>query len=291
MYLKLESANSKVSKFLLESGYTYIQLLTSTLLPSPTADINKYFTPQDAIDIEVDLATISSGLSNGKTIDEAKFNIDHVIKHSFFTAYIDTTLLRLARSRLLPLIHGTASNFIDYSDYEPEKFLETIDEAIRVSEMPEATFTIIHLLKPHNPVVFNEKGEHINPIPWPTAEEFGAQMRYINSRFLYLIDSILASSENPPVILFQADHSSVLGNAPKGHRFTYFDVYAAYYLPPPHTVDFPRPYTTVNTFPLILNEVFNSRYELQANRLFELPREYKAPFAQVDVTKEFLNNS
>lgn len=291
MYLKLESANSKVSKFLLESGYTYIQLLTSTLLPSPTADINKYFTPQGAIDIEVDLATISSGLSNGKTIDEAKFNIDHVIKHSFFTAYIDTTLLRLARSRLLPLIHGTASNFIDYSDYEPEKFLETIDEAIRVSEMPEATFTIIHLLKPHNPVVFNEKGEHINPIPWPTAEEFGAQMRYINSRFLYLIDSILASSENPPVILFQADHSSVLGNAPKGHRFTYFDVYAAYYLPPPHTVDFPRPYTTVNTFPLILNEVFNSRYELQANRLFELPREYKAPFAQVDVTKEFLNNS
>lgn len=289
MYLKLESANSRVSKFLLESGYTYIQFLTNTLLPSPTADIKRYFTPQGAIDIEVDLAAISGGLLNGKTIDETKLNIDRVIKHSFFTAYIDTTVLRLARSRLLSVIHG--EQLIGYNDMGPEKFLETIDEAIRVSEMPEATFTIVHLLKPHNPVVFNEKGEQIGWIPWPTAEEFGAQMKYINSRFLYLIDAILASSVNPPVILFQADHSSALGNMPPGSRLTYFDVYAAYYLPTPLAINFPKPYTTVNAFPLILNEVFNAGYELQSNRLFELTQGHMVPFGQADVTEEFLNNS
>ena len=288
MYLRLETANSKVSKSLLDSGYTYIQLLTNTLLPSPTADIIKYFTPQGTIDIELDFAAISSGLLSRETIDGRKFFIERAIKHSFFTAYIDTTLLRLARSRLLTLIHR--EQVIGYSDKEPEKFLETIDEAIKVSEMPEATFTIIHLLKPHQPVVFNEKGEHIRWIPRPTTEEFGAQMRYINSRFLYLIDSILASSEYPPVILFQADHSSLLGTAPLDHRMTYFDVFAAYYLPPPHSVDFPRPFTTINAFPLILNEVFNSDYELQANRLFELTQRYEAPFAQVDVTDELLND-
>ena len=289
MYLKLETANSKVSRFLLESGYTYIQLLTNTLLPSPTADIKKYFTSQGPIDIEIEFAAISDGLWNSKTIDGGNISIDRVTKHSFFAAYMDTTLLRLARSRLLPLIHH--QQLIGYSDKNPEKFAETIDEAIRVSEMPEATFTIIHLLKPHQPVVFNENGEHISWIPSPTTEEFGAQMKYINTRFLYLIDSILASSEYPPLILFQADHGSLLGNAPGDRRITYYDVYAAYYLPPPHTVDFPRPYTTVNAFPLILNEVFDSEYELEANRMFETLQRYDAPFDQADVTEEFLNNS
>ena len=288
VYLKLETANSKVSRFLLESGYTYIQLLTNSLLPSPTADIKKYFTSQGPIDIEIEFSAISDGAWNSKTIDGGDISIDRVIKNSFFAAYMDTTLLRLARSRLLPLIHHNQP--IGYSDKNPEKFAETIDEAIRVSQMPEATFTIIHLLKPHQPVVFNEKGDHINWIPSPTTEEFGAQMKYINTRFLYLIDSILASSENPPLILFQADHGSLLGTAPAG-RITYYDVYAAYYLPPPHAVDFPRPYTTVNAFPLILNEVFDTEYELEANRMFETLQRYGAPFDQADVTEEFLNNS
>ena len=285
-YLRLEAANSKVSEFLLEMGYTYIQLLTNTILPSPRADVRKYFTPKGPIDVEIDFTAISSGLLGAKHVGGARFFIDRLIKHSFFAGYIDTTLLRLARSRLLPLLH--AEQLIGFSDKEPEKFLETIDEAIKISEMPEATFTIIHLLKPHQPVVFNEKGEHIDWIVTPTAEQFGAQMRFINSRFLYLIDSILAASENSPVIIFQADHSSIMGDAPKPYRMTYFDVFAAYYLPPPHAVDFPRPFTTVNAFPLILNEVFGSDFELQADRLFELLQRYEAPFAQADVTEEFL---
>ena len=290
MYLKSESATSAVSNHLGDLGYTYIQLLTSTLLPSPTADVIKYFTLQGVLDIEVDdFAAHIGELLDGKTNDGATVSMTRVIKHSFFAAYIDTTLFRLARSRLLPAIHREQP--ISYSDKSPEKFLEQIEEAIRISQMPEATFAIIHLWKPHQPVVFNEKGEHISWIPWPTNEEFGAQMNYINSRLLYLIDSILANSENPPVILFQADHSSILGNAPLDHRFTYFDVYAAYYLPSPREVDFPNPFTTVNAFTLILNEVFKAEFALQDNRLFELTQRYKAPFAQVDVTDEFLNDA
>lgn len=289
IYLMLETANSKVSQFLVESGYTYVQLLTNSLLPSPTADIRKYFTPQGAVDIDIDFAAISGGLFDGKPIDDANHLINRVIKHSFFRAYIDTTLLRLARSRLVSLIHR--DQVIGYNDEEPAKFSKTIEEAIKVSQMREATFTIIHLLKPHQPVVFNEKGEHINWIRRPTSEEFGAQMRYINSRFLYLIDSILAASVNPPVIVFQADHASIMGNAPEDHRLTFFDVYAAYYLPPQHSVDFPKPHTTVNTFPLILNQVFHTKFELQASKLFELTQRYEDPFAQVEVTEEFLNDS
>lgn len=288
MYLKLEAANSEVSEFLLDSGYTYIQLLTNSILPSPTADISRYFTPRGPIDIDIDFAAISGGTMTERTIGDAKMLIDQVTKHSFFEAYLDTTLLRLARSRLLPLIHNEQR--IGFSDVEPRKFLETIDETIKISEMPEATFTIIHLLKPHQPVVFNEKGEHISWIYNPSPEVFGAELKYINTQFLYLIDSILASSEHPPVILFQADHSSVMGSAPY-ERMIYFDVFAAYYLLPSHTVDFPRPYTTINAFPLILNEVLNSDFEIRPDRLYEALQRYEAPFAQADVTEEFLNSA
>lgn len=287
MYLKLEAADSKVSAFLLDLGYTYIQLLTNSLLPSPKADIIKYFTPQGAIDVEVDFATLSGELLNGKSRDKAEFFIDRIVNHSFYMAYFDTTLLRLASHRLLPLIYG--EQFIGFSDKEPEKFLDTIDEAIKISEMPEATFTIIHLMKPHQPVVFNEQGEHISWIRQPTTDEFGAQLRFINSRFLYLFDSILASSENPPVIIFQADHSTILGYWPSDLRLTYFDVYAGYYLPPAYEVSFPRPFTTVNTFALILNAIFGTEFELEDNRLFELLTGYDAPFEQKDVTNSFLN--
>ena len=273
-YLRLEAANSKVAGLLTEQGYTYIQLLSGSFIPSLMADIIRDFTPQGTIDIKVDIPTISEALFAGALPLVADLAlIERSYKRSFFEAYMDTTLLRLARSRLGQLLPGAQN--VPYHTSAPERFFETIDEVVKISAMPEATFTIIHLLKPHWPVVLNEGGE---PIPWihrPTPEEFFAELRFVNSRFLYLIDSILARSKNPPIIIFQADHGSILGHGPGAGRLTLFDIYAAYFLPPPLSADFPKPYTTVNTFRLILNSVFGSEYELQTDKLFDIQRNIK----------------
>ena len=288
-HLRLEGANNKVARLLADMGYTYIQLLSGSYFPSPMADIIRDFTPQGTIDIEVDIKTLSEGLLTGALSNSTDLaTIERSYKRSFYTAYLDTTLLRLARSRIEPLLqmaHG-----LPYHSSAPERFLETIDEVVTISEMPEATFTIAHLLKPHAPVVFNEVGE---PIPWngrPTPEEFFSELRFVNSRFLYLIDSILARSKNPPVIIFQSDHGSIRGRAPEaGERLTLFDIYSAYLLPSQFSTEFPNPFTTVNTFRLVLNSVFGSDYELQTDKLFEQPKSYTALFQQVDVTEEFLS--
>lgn len=289
-YLKLEGANSKVARLLSDMGYTYIQLLSGSFFPSPMADIIRDFTTRGTIDIEVDIKTVSEGLFTGAmpntTADLAM--IERSFKRSFYTAYMDTTLLRLARSRLEPLLQDAQG--LPRNSSAPERFLETIDEVIRISEMPEATFTIAHLLKPHAPVVFNEVGEQIPSNERPSPEEFFAELRYVNSRFLHLIDSILARSKNPPVIIFQSDHGSELGRGPEGARNTLFDIYSAYLLPTDYSVEFPNPFTAVNTFRLIFNSVFGSDYKLQTDKLFEQPRSYKSLFQQVDVTEEFLND-
>ncbi|MCY3860336.1 MAG: hypothetical protein OXG25_15670 [Gammaproteobacteria bacterium] len=286
-YLRVEAANSKVARFLSDMGYTYIQLLSGSFLPSPMADIIRDFTPQGTIEIEVDITTISEGILTGDVPNIAEpARIERSYKRSFYEAYMNTTLLRLARSRLGKLLQNALS--LPHHTSAPERFLETIDEVVKISAMPEATFTIVHLLKPHRPVVFNEDGE---PIPWihrPNPEEFFAELRFINSRFLHLIDSILERSKHPPVIIFQADHGSVRGMGPAPGRNTLFDIYAAYHLPSQFSVAFPKPFTTVNTFRLVLNSIFGSGYELQTDKLFELPRRYKALFQWLDVTDEFL---
>ncbi len=297
LFLRLETATSKVARYFLDSGYTIVQLLTHTFFPSPLADIILDFTRGGtvAVDIETESAYINTrerDLAVGARRDGSNINwLIQSYKHSFYDGYFDTTLFRLASSRLLPLLFGDPEADAPLNDRDPEKFLSTIEEAIKISEMPEATFTIIHLLKPHLPVVFNDACDIIPRIYMPSTEEFGAQMKCINAKFLYLIDSILTASENPPIIIFQADHSSIMGDAPKSRRMTYFDIYAAYYLPPPHSVDFPRPFTTVNAFPLILNEVFDADFEILSDRLFEMTQRYDAPFAQADVTKEFLHGA
>jgi len=290
-FLRIELANNRVARLLAEQGYTYIQLLSGSTIPSTVADIIRDFTPQGTIDIEVDIATISEALVAGALPNLAELAlIERKYKLSFYNSYMDTTLLRLARSRIGKLFLSTQN--VPYDSRAPERFLETIDEVDKISVMPEATFTIVHLLKPHAPVVFNEQGELI---PWnerPSPEEFFAELRFVNSKFLHLIDSILARSENPPIIIFQSDHGSVRGMGPKASetgRNTLFDVYAAYLLPTQYSVDFPKQFTNVNTFRLILSAVFGSEYELQTDKLFELPGKYRALFEQVDVTEEFLN--
>ena len=167
-------------------------------------------------------------------------------------------------------------------------FLQTIENVRSIVSMPEATFTLIHLLKPHRPTVFNEFGEIIGHIPEPSHQEYFAEFGFTNSKFLELIDLILDGSSNQPIIIFQADHGSTYGEVwTRDGRSTHFDTYAAYYLPASFSIDLPEPYTLINTFPLILNEVFGTEYELQEDYLFELPVGYDDPFRQIDVTEEF----
>lgn len=71
---------------------------------------------------------------------------------------------------------------------------------------------------------------------------------------------------------------------------THFDTYSAFHLPDGYSVNVPEPYTLINTFPLILNEVFGAEYGMKENRLYELLVGYKHPFEQQDVTEEFAHD-
>ena len=286
-YLRLSIADSVVARKLKELGYTYIQLLSGYLIPSPIADINRDFTPGGPIDISVMQSDISPAILYNSPVDsDTTDDLQRFYKQSFISLYIDTTILRIVGTELTRLLYVDSST--PYGLSAPERFLETIENVESIVSMPEATFAMIHLMKPHEPTVFNERGELIGRIQQPSHQEYFAEFAFTNSKFLELIDMILDGSGNPPVIIFQADHGSTYGDVwTKDRRTTHFNTYSAYYLPETSALDLPEPFTLINIFPLILFELFESEYELQHDKLFELPVGYDDPFLQVDVTDEF----
>ena len=136
----------------------------------------------------------------------------------------------------------------------------------------------------------NQAGQSRKANWLPSHDEYFAEFSFTNSKFLQMIDTILENSRNEPVIIFQADHGTIFGRVwTDDRRLTLFESYAAYNIPDPYSVEFPKPLTLINTFPLILNKVFGTEFELREDLLYELTIGYDAPFEQVDVTGAFVH--
>ena len=269
--MRLSIADSGFARELLRQGYTYVQLLSGYLLPSPIADINRDFTRSGPIDIRADLANYSAAVLQSMEINEGQVtDLSHFYKQSFASLYLETSLLRILKSDIESQFLTGEQDPLGWSF--PQRFLGAVDEMASITAMPEATFSIVHLMKPHKPVVFDGRGNMIDAIKHPSHDEYFAEFGFVNSKFLDMIDTILRGSRNPPIIIFQADHGTTYGEIwTDDERLTHFDVYAAYYLPERYSVDFPERYTTVNAFPLILNAVFGATYDILEDRLFDTP--------------------
>ena len=286
-YLRLSIADSRVARQLLQLGYSYVQFLSGYLIPSPIADINRDFTRGGAIDIGFRKNDFFVEILNETSEGVRDPNeLGHFYKQSFISLYLDTTLLRIVRAQLEELIGE--DNSAPLALFARQRFLDTITEMETLVRMPEATFAIIHLMKPHGPLTFNEQGEGVNETWNPSHQEYFAEFQFTNAKFLEMIDTVLQGSDHEPIIIFQADHSTTYGLVwTEDRRLIHFDPYFALYLPESYETSIPKPFTSINTFPIILNEVFGTEYEMQSNQLLELLVGYDAPFEQRDVTDLF----
>ena len=284
-FLNFSIVNSEVSHILQDLGYTYIQFMSGFFAPSAQADVVRDFTPSGTIDVVVDYDHFTHSImvdtgTHGLGGDIAS----HLFRRPFTPLYVDTTALRIFRLRVERLL-GSVDN-IPYDGFAGDRLTAAINEIDEIVSMPEATFTFIHFMKPHAPVTFNERGELIDADWQPTPSKYFSEFKYVNGEFLGLIDRIQQGSSTPPVIIFQADHGSTLGVVSNNEgRKILFDVYAAYSIPETFSVEFPNPYTLINSFPLILNELFATDIELLPDQLIEST--YGAIFEQREVTEEF----
>ena len=108
----------------------------------------------------------------------------------------------------------------------------------------------------------------------------------IDSQIQPVIEGILAKSKTPPVIIIQADHGPgayLIWESPEQSNLQErFSILNAYYLPDGGEAALYPSITPVNSFRVVLNQLFNAGLELLPDKNYFTT--WKHPYEFIDVT-------
>lgn len=166
------------------------------------------------------------------------------------------------------------------------------------AETDKPVFVFTHMILPHEPVLFGENGEPVNPdslvLKLDTTGEISAeyidQLKFTNKKIQQVVNTILDNSETEPIIIIQSDHGYNSGidwyyafenNDPVMIKQAMRN-FNAYYLPHEGRSAFYDDITPVNTFRLIFNEYFDGDYPLLEDKIYF--NTYDWPYSSKDVT-------
>ncbi len=154
-----------------------------------------------------------------------------------------------------------------------------------IAKDPKPTFSYIHLISPHPPFVFDPEGNPTYPPDfWNERGMYPAdlyqkgyvnQVQYLNKNMIEAVDTILANSKTPPIIIIQSDHGPWL--QPKDKRM---HNYTAIYFPGHNDVLYPT-ITPVNIFRLVFNTYFGGKYDILKDVSFFSPVPKLYDFAEI----------
>ena len=218
-------------------------------------------------------------LSSGWWPTETNKNADINLGASYFLKVRDKSLT-LSEFSIIFLRTTALKPFLEpqIADSVRWRFLYSFEEITKIPNMREPTFTFAHYNMPHPPYLFDRDG---NPVPkaelqlaggaFEDREHYLDQLIFASKKAKEIVDAILSKSENPPIIIIQADHGSpsLLGSPQKwASRISEnairerMAILNAYYLPHGGDVFLYDSITPVNTFRLIFNFYFGANYEL-----------------------------
>jgi hypothetical protein len=184
--------------------------------------------------------------------------------------------------RLLP-------NPMEYDSYTMTRVrsLFLFDNLPKVSKLAGPTFTFAHVLSPHPPFVFGADGEDVSPHATPYflndgnlyrayygneasyVSGYGHEVAFLVKRVERMIDEILASSPEPPIIILQSDHGSGLhlnmGTDEGTDHHERMSILNAYYLPGGKHEGLHQRITPVNSFRVVLNNYFGTHLDYLPN--------------------------
>jgi len=192
-------------------------------------------------------------------------------------------------------------NIIDnFGEVHYKRVLYKFEKLAEIPQREEPTYVFAHMLIPHPPFIFDREGNYISQ---EVADKKNMttlrqdQLIATNNMIMNLIDELLSHSEVPPIIILQADEGSrparylinppefIWDEATEAEWREKYGILNAYYLPDvDNDVLYPS-ITPVNSFRLIFNLYFGTKFEfLPDNSYFS--DSYRTPFDFVDVTEK-----
>lgn len=226
-----------------------------------------------------EMVAVSSGFTLTEMRDADRYLVSDGSRLSLFEAQ----LLELSLMRDLPLIGYEPSLSYDAHRERVEFAFATLREIPKI-EAP--TFALIHMMVPHPPFVFTADGRFSPPergftlmdgndYLGPRAEYLAGypqQVAYVNGQLLAALDAILADSTVPPIIIVQGDHGPGAfldwGSAENTCLKERTAIFNAYYVPPAAAADLYPTITPVNSFRVILNDLFGAELPLLDDRTY-----------------------
>lgn len=258
--------NSLAREVLSWQGYEFISM-TSSYGPTEIVDADLYLVPDMGV-------------------------MDRLQAEGAFNAYED---LLLRTTMLLAVVdfetmQGTsATAFIqtrldNAKQIRREVVLAAFSHLQSIPDYEAPTFTFVHIVSPHYPYLFGPNGEAVNyPEPITFVEKqvvpqtdswrhYRDQLEFISSQLLETIDVILANSDQPPIIIIQADHGPATGLNWEQPAEPYLTdrsaILNAYLLPESCQAPLYEGITPVNTFRVVLNCALGTDYGLLDDRAY-----------------------
>lgn len=240
-------------------GYSYIHLDSGVLSTelAPQADRVVSFTPSGPL-VRATTGSISSP-------DAAAAH--PLLSSRFIRRLVQTTALRPVLGRQF-LLGDTEP----YPWWSPHRALQMFDFLSTPIEADSPKFVLAHIVKPHDPATFDKDGNYIdddqgfdNYHDASVPSAYIGQLIYINKLVLDMVDSILRSSPNPPIIVLAGDHGH-------GDDSTYrHAILSAFHFPSGGNAELYPTISSVNHFRYILDFYFNYNLGLLEDRLFWYP--------------------
>lgn len=171
--------------------------------------------------------------------------------------------------------------------------LHAFEQLKRIPRWPGPKFVFAHVILPHFPYIFGPNGEYIYPrchaLELPREEyvrRYADQAAFADRMIMETLDSILANSSRPPIIILQGDHdpSSLIDNdnIVNSNVDELLSILHAIHLPEGGATCLYPGMTPVNTFRAVFNHYFNAGFILLEDRKYV--SSWWRPYEFFDVT-------
>jgi hypothetical protein len=231
-------------------------------------------------------------LGSGFGVTQRNGHADFEIK----CGQIDETLGRFINSTL---IQAVASKTHLFENDKRRRILCMFSQLGKVCGMEGPKFVFAHIPSPQWPFLFHSNG---SPTHWGAGdtekkkEAYLNQVIFIEKKIVGLIDKLLTKSKIEPIIILQSDHGPNFAfdrgyekqNPPQEILLEKMRILNAYYLPGDGLDLFYESVTPVNTFRLIYNRYFDSKFPLVNDQSYYSTLEY--PYRFSDVTSFVLSD-
>lgn len=188
--------------------------------------------------------------------------------------YADLVFYHRGRSEFTKILFQTSLLVIaePVQTGDADSILSAFDKLAEIPDIQKPTFTLAHIVSPHPPYLFDRYGnkrqvyfQRLGKLDsWKQKDKYIDQLVFINKKTKDVVETLLAKSKVPPIIIIQGDHGTDLNTdldkVTEEDFDERMDILNAYYLPKGGNSILYETITPVNSFRKILNYYFETDY-------------------------------